>query len=349
MPAPARRPAPPGDKPASTRDKLRKSLLSWYDRHGRALPWRTRSSAADPYRVWLSEVMLQQTTTAAVAPYFARFLERFPTLATLAAAPREAVLEAWAGLGYYSRARNLHVAAQVMATGGVPGDEVGWRSLPGVGPYTAAAVAAIAHGQAANPVDGNIERVVARLYAVETALPAAKSELRALAGDLVTPHRPGDWVQALMDLGATVCTPRAPKCELCPWRRACAAFATGQPERFPIKTPKVARPERHGAAFVLRRGAQIWCVRRPDKGLLGGMPGLPTTEWRSNAWDKPSAIALAPAAATWDKLGQVRHIFTHFGLTLDVYGARANPREDGFWGDAAALPTVFKKATELQK
>lgn len=348
MPALARQPPPPVDKSATTRDKLRKSLLNWYDRNGRTLPWRVRGETADPYRVWLSEVMLQQTTAAAVGPYFLRYLELFPDVAALAAAPRERVLEAWAGLGYYSRARNLHAAAQAMAANGVPSDETGWRVLPGVGPYTAAAIAAIAHGQASNPVDGNIERVMSRLYAVETALPASKPELRELAGALVTKHRPGDWAQALMDLGATVCTPRSPKCGDCPWRGDCAAFATGAPETYPRKTAKAARPERHGAAFVLKRGAQVWCVRRPDKGLLGGMPGLPTTEWREKAWDEAAAIAHAPAQATWKKLGEVRHVFTHFALSLDVYAAKANPDGDGFWSAPTALPTVFRKAAALK-
>jgi A/G-specific adenine glycosylase len=324
-------------------------LLSWYDRNGRALPWRLRGEKPDPYRVWLSEVMLQQTTAAAVGPYFQRFLELFPDVAALAAAPRETVLEAWAGLGYYSRARNLHAAAQAMAAHGAPTDEAGWRALPGVGPYTAAAIVAIAHGQAANPVDGNIERVIARLRAVETPLPAAKVELRELAGELVTDKRPGDWAQALMDLGAMVCTPRSPKCGACPWRSDCAAFATGAPETYPRKMAKAARPERRGAAFLLRRGQQVWCVRRPDKGLLGGMPGLPTTAWRAEAWHAASALEYAPAEATWEKIGQVRHVFTHFALTLDVYEAKANPNGDGFWGARKALPTVFRKAAELKR
>lgn len=348
MPALARQPIPAVDKLSTTRDNLRKSLLSWYDQAGRALPWRVKGGAADPYRVWLSEIMLQQTTTAAVAPYFLRFLKRWPNVADLAAAPRDELLGAWAGLGYYSRARNLHAAAQRLAAEGFPADEAGWRALPGVGPYTAAAIAAIALAQPANVVDGNVERVMARLYAVETPLPAAKAELRALAGALVTADRPGDWAQALMDLGATVCTPRAPKCDVCPWTRACAARASGAPETYPRKAAKVERPQRFGAVFVLRRGDEVWCVRRPDKGLLGGMAGLPTTEWRDGAWDEASALEYAPVAAVWDKVGQVRHVFTHFALTLDVYVAKAAPPNDGWWGDVKALPTVFRKATALE-
>ncbi|MBX9886179.1 MAG: A/G-specific adenine glycosylase, partial [Novosphingobium sp.] len=234
MPALARQPRRPVDKLSTTRDKsrekLRKSLLSWYDRYARELPWRNRSGLADPYRVWLSEIMLQQTTVAAVAPYFARFLERWPSVADLAAAPRDDVLSAWAGLGYYSRARNLHAAAQKLAARGFPETEESWRALPGIGAYTAAAIAAIAYGLPANVVDGNVERVMARLHAVETPLPDAKPELKALAAELVTADRPGDWAQALMDLGATICTPKSPKCDLCPWEKLCAARANGAPE-----------------------------------------------------------------------------------------------------------------------
>ena len=294
--------------------------------------------------MWLSEIMLQQTTVAAVGPYFAKFLGLYPNVATLAAAPREVVLEAWAGLGYYSRARNLHAAAQILAAEGFPETEAGWRALPGVGPYTSAAIAAIAYGLPANAVDGNIERVMARLHAVETPLPGAKRELHALAAALVTDDRAGDWPQALMDLGATVCTPKAPNCSLCPWRTDCAAFATGSPEMFPRRAPKAERPKRFGVAFRIERDGAYWLVRRPDKGLLGGMAGLPTTEWRGKTWSRAEALKYAPASAPWDRIGVVRHVFTHFALTLDVYAADAAPMGEGFWGDARALPTVFKKA-----
>lgn len=353
MPALARTPPPAVDKQSATRDnhrdKLRKSLLSWYDCNGRAMPWRVRGGRGDPYRVWLSEIMLQQTTVAAVTAYFHRFTATWPDVAALAAAPRDEVLSAWAGLGYYSRARNLHAAAQKLAAEGFPETEQGWRALPGVGPYTAAAVAAIAFEQPANVVDGNVERVMARLYAAETPLPAAKPELKAQAGALVTASRPGDWAQALMDLGATVCTPRAPKCGDCPWEKACAARAGGAPETYPRKTAKAARPERFGAAFLARRGAKVWLVRRPDKGLLGGMAGLPTSDWGAARLDEASALKYAPVAAVWDKVGEVRHVFTHFALTLDVYAARAAPKGEGWWGDADALPTVFRKAVEVGK
>ena len=340
--------AKPGNKQAGVeKAELRGSLLSWYDRHARDLPWRVRIGRPDPYRVWLSEIMLQQTTVAAVGPYFAKFLSLFPDVRALAEAPRERVLEAWAGLGYYSRARNLHAAAQKLAADGFPSDEAGWRELPGVGPYTAAAIAAIAHGQATNVVDGNVERVMARLYAVETPLPAAKAELKALAGALVGPERPGDWAQGLMDLGATVCTPRAPQCLLCPWRVSCAAFATGAPETYPRRAAKVERPTRFGAVFVLRKGDLFWLVRRADKGLLGGMAGLPTSDWGAARLDGASAIEYAPASAVWDKIGEVRHVFTHFALTLDVFVGEGEPSGEGWWGDASALPTVFKKAAAL--
>ena len=347
MPALARKPPPAVDKPTATRDKLRNSLLSWYDHNGRAMPWRVRGGRGDPYRVWLSEVMLQQTLVAAVIPYFQRFTSAWPDVAALAAAPREEVLSAWAGLGYYSRARNLHAAAQKLAAEGFPETEAGWRALPGIGPYTGAAIAAIAFDQPANVVDGNVERVMARLYAVEAPLPASKPNLKALAGALATAKRPGDWAQALMDLGATVCTPRAPKCGECSWTKMCAAYATGAPETFPRKSAKAKRPERFGAVFVARRGAEVWLVRRADKGLLGGMAGLPTSDWGAARLDEASALEYAPVSALWDKIGEVRHVFTHFALTLDVYAARAAPTGDGWWGDASALPTVFRKATEI--
>lgn len=294
--------------------------------------------------MWLSEVMLQQTTVAAVGPYFAKFLALFPDVRALADAPRERVLEAWAGLGYYSRARNLHAAAQALADGGFPDTEECWRALPGVGPYTAAAIAAIGFGRATNVVDGNVERVMARLFAVETPLPTAKEELRTLAASLVAEDRPGDWAQALMDLGATICTPKAPQCLICPLREMCAAFAGGATETYPRRAPKPARPQRFGAAFVLKRDGEVWLVRRPDKGLLGGMAGLPTTPWREAQWSREEALAHAPVDGAWKSLGQVRHVFTHFALTLDVYAAEGANGGDGWWGGPEALPTVFKKA-----
>lgn len=335
------------DNAAATRENLRKSLLSWYDRAGRSLPWRVRGKRADPYGVWLSEVMLQQTTVAAAVPYFARFLERWPTVEALADALREDVLGAWAGLGYYARARSLHAAAQRLAAEGFPATEAGWRDLPGVGPYTAAAIAAIAFDEPTNVVDGNVERVVARLYAVETELPEAKAELRERAGGLVTSDRPGDWAQALMDLGATVCTPKTPKCSACPWIEACAAYASGAAETYPRRAAKAERPKRHGAVFRIERDGAFWLVRRPDNGLLGGMAALPTTEWRAKKWTRVEALAQAPFEAGWKKTGQIEHVFTHFALTLDVYAAKAEPAGEGWWGEASVLPTVFRKATRL--
>lgn len=322
-------------------------MLSWYDLNARALPWRVRGGGADPYRVWLSEVMLQQTTVAAAAGYFAKFLERWPDAAALAGAPREAVLSAWAGLGYYSRARNLHAAAQILAAQGFPADEAGWRALPGVGAYTAAAIAAIAHDQPANVVDGNVERVMARFFAVETPLPEAKPALRALAGDLVGPDRPGDWAQALMDLGATVCTPRSPRCGACPWSEACAARAGGAPESYPRRRVKAERPRRFGAAFRAQRGDSVWRIQRPEHGLLAGMMALPATEWRAEPWTRADALRHAPAKARWRHVGAIEHVFTHFSLTLDVYAAQAAPEGDGHWGGLEGLPTVFRKAAAL--
>lgn len=342
------------DDPVYAPGALRVALLSWYDLNARSLPWRTppRSGAKpDPYRVWLSEIMLQQTTVAAVGPYFARFLELWPTLGALSAAPREDVLREWAGLGYYSRARNLHAAAgAVAALGGFPVKEAELRALPGVGPYTAAAITSIAFGQPANVVDGNVERVMARLHAVETPLPGAKPELAALAARYVTSDRPGDWAQALMDLGATVCTPRTPACDRCPLAFACAARVTGAPETFPRRKARAAKPERHGVAFRLRRGGDILLVRRPDKGLLGGMAALPTTPWRTEVWTRDEALDHAPAAVPWRESGAVRHVFTHFALTLTVWTGEGDA--DGDWRSttdvtALGLPTVFRKAATL--
>ena len=330
------------------RTRLRAALLAWYDRYARELPWRVRGGRPDPYRVWLSEVMLQQTTVAAVGPYFAKFLALYPTIDALARAPREQVLEAWAGLGYYSRARNLHATAQLLAANGFPRDEAGWRALPGVGAYTAAAIAAIAFDEATNVVDGNVERVIARLRAVETPLPGAKPHLRALAAELVADERPGDWAQGLMDLGATICTPKKPQCLLCPWRGDCAAFARGDPESFPRRAAKTPKQQRFGVAFRLEHGGRIFLVRRPDRGLLGGMAALPTTPWREEKWTRAEALKHAPAKTKWTPQGSVRHVFTHFALELEVWRGEADGSErDGWWTPAdeiGALPTVFKKA-----
>jgi A/G-specific adenine glycosylase len=304
-------------------------LLAWYDRHRRVLPWRAPpGKPSDPYRVWLSEIMLQQTTVKTVGPYFERFLTRFPTVGALAAASLDDVLKLWSGLGYYARARNLHACAKAVAEnygGKFPDNEEGLRELPGVGPYTAAAIAAIAFDRRASPVDGNIERVVARLYAVEQQLPAAKPVVGKLAAALTPDRRAGDFAQAMMDLGASICTPKAPACALCPWEATCAARARGDAETFPRKAPKSTGALRRGAAFVaLRADGCVLTRRRPEKGLLGGLIEVPTTEWAASY--KPSHDD-PPLRADWHRrLGVVRHVFTHFPLELDVYTARVPAR-----------------------
>ena len=335
---------------------LSSRLLDWYDRHRRRLLWRAMpGEAADPYRVWLSEIMLQQTTVAAVGPYFARFLARFPTVEALAAAELDDVLGLWQGLGYYARARNLHRAAQIVArehAGRFPDTAAALARLPGIGTYTAGAIAAIAFGRPEAAVDGNVERVIARLNAVATPLPAAKPALRALTQALVPAARAGDFAQALMDLGAMVCTPRNPRCLLCPWAPDCRARAEGLTETLPRKAPKPARPVRHGVAFaLLDRAGAILLRRRPEKGLLGGMMEVPSTEWRERPTTARQTAAAAPAPATWRVLpGEVRHTFTHFELVLTVWAARCarRPRAQGVWCAAErlaeqALPTVMKK------
>jgi len=338
-----------------THDTLRAQLLAWYDEGARDLPWRVGPAdhaagvRADPYRVWLSEVMLQQTTVPHATPYFLKFTATWPSVSDLAAAPDADVMAAWAGLGYYARARNLLACARAVAEdhGGVfPDTEAGLRALPGLGPYTAAAVGAIAFDRPTNVVDGNVERVMARLFAVDEPLPDAKPELKRLAAGLVRDDRPGDWAQALMDLGATVCRPKAPLCDRCPIAAHCAALATGAPESYPRRAEKAVRPHRHGVAYVLTRGDQVALVRRPPRGLLGGMLALPTTDWRAQRWDDAEAVRHAPAQAAWRGVGEVEHGFTHFTLTLrllraegDAAGVIWSPRRD-----LDALPSVFLKA-----
>ncbi len=332
-------------------------LLAWYDRHRRDLPWRAKPGARpDPYRVWLSEIMLQQTTVAAVKPYFARFLARFPTVGALADAPADAVMAAWAGLGYYSRARNLHACAKAVVErfgGRFPDDEAALRSLPGIGAYTAAAVAAIAFDRPAAAVDGNVERVVTRLHALEEPMPKARPAVRRIAGALVPVVRPGDFAQAMMDLGATVCTPRRPACGLCPWSGACRARAMGTQETFPRKRPKAERKLRKGAVFVAKRVDNAVLLRtRPPKGLLGGMTEVPGSAW-SATFDPDQALAEAPFKAKWRLLpGQVSHVFTHFPLELTVFVATvpASTRipDDCRWTAipdlaGAALPSLMRK------
>jgi len=332
-------------------------LLQWYDRQRRVLPWRARAGeTADPYRVWLSEIMLQQTTVKAVAPYYARFLERFPSVSALAAAPLEDVLRLWAGLGYYARARNLHACARTVAeqhAGRFPDTEEGLRTLPGIGAYTAAAIAAIAFDRRASPVDGNIERVITRLFAVHDALPGAKPRIRSLAEQLTPQCRTGDFAQAMMDLGATICTPKAPACVLCPWSVPCAARAGGDQESLPRKAEKKTGALRRGAAFVAQRKDGFVLLRtRPEKGLLGGMSEVPTTEW-TRAFDEASALHGAPLKGAWRRLpGVVAHVFTHFPLELVVFAARLPNRTNAPAGmrwvapcdlEQAALPSLMRK------
>ena len=338
-----------------------KDLLDWYDRHHRDLPWRVsppmaaRGIKADPYRVWLSEVMLQQTTVQAVKPYFANFLARWPTVKDLAAAPSEDVMAAWAGLGYYARARNLKKCAEAVAAGhaGIfPDTEEGLKSLPGIGDYTAAAVAAIAFNRQAAVMDGNVERVIARLYAIAPPLPAGKPLMKQKVALLTPADRPGDFAQAMMDLGATICTPKRPACSLCPFRDACEALRLHDPEKFPVKAAKKDKPVRSGAAFIaVTAEGEILLRRRIESGLLGGMTEVPTTGWTARI-DGATGTDAAPFAADWQASGTVTHVFTHFELRLSIYRvAIADPIEinDGWWEpvinlEAQALPTIMKKA-----
>jgi len=325
------------------------------------MPWRaSEGEAPDPYRVWLSEIMLQQTTVRAVGPYLARFVERWPDVQALAAAPLHDVLRLWAGLGYYARARNLHACARAIAArpgGQFPPTEAELMTLPGIGPYTAAAIAAIAFDVPAAAVDGNVERVMTRLFALERELPAAKPEIRSLTQSLVPAARSGDFAQALMDLGATICTPKKPACALCPWMAPCAARARGDAESFPRKAAKKEGKLRRGAAFVLRRADGFVLVRsRPPKGLLGGMTEVPTSEW-THGFDLDAALEAAPrlgrSRPEWQRLpGVVTHVFTHFPLELTVYRtevAASTPAPDSTrWvalTDVAgeALPNLMRK------
>ncbi len=328
------------------------------------MPWRAAAGQrGDPYRIWLSEVMLQQTTVAAVGPRFQRFLARFPDISALAAAPEADVMEEWAGLGYYARARNLHACARAVAAAGgdSPRDEAGLRALPGIGAYTAAAIAAIAFDQPRVPLDGNVERVAARIFRVEEPLPGAKPRLGALAqgfmADAAAAARPGDFAQALFDLGATICTPRAPACTICPWAKACAARAAGVQEALPAKAPKKARPLRYGVHFLLRDDAgRVLLRRRPPKGLLGGMLEVPGTPWREARWDAAEAMAHAPPQGQgWQPVpGEARHGFTHFELAMDLFAARVGRIEPGLGEEVRtveeaerALPTVMRKLMRL--
>lgn len=333
-----------------------KTLLAWYDRHRRKLPWRALpGQTADPYHVWLSEIMLQQTTVVTVASYYAEFVARWPRVEDLAAAPLDDVLHAWAGLGYYARARNLHKAAKLVAGqfgGNFPDDEATLLSLPGIGAYTAAAIASIAFDRPAAVMDGNVERVLSRLYRIATPLPQAKPELRRLASLLTPQKRPGDYAQAMMDLGATLCSPRKPACGLCPLFANCAAAKAGDAETYPMKLPKAERPVRRGIAFWTIRGdGMVLLRRRPETGLLGGMVEVPCSRWLEGPLDTAVARSEAPLSAQWRALdGLVAHTFTHFHLELTVLATKVRLGDPklGIWtpldriGDYA-LPTLFRK------
>ena len=336
-------------------------LLDWYDRHRRAMPWRALpGKVADPYHVWLSEIMLQQTTVATVGPYFERFLSLWPTVADLAAADLDDVLHCWQGLGYYARARNLHKCAIVVARelGGIfPDTEAELLKLPGIGPYTAAAIAAIAFDRRATVLDGNVERVMARLFAVENPLPGSKETLRDHAISVTPDGRFGDYAQATMDLGATICSPTKPACAICPLTDLCAARRLGIAEDLPKKTPKAERPTRRGVAFwIVAPDGSVLLRRRAESGLLGGMMEVPSTEWvPDGVWTTADAAKQAPVTADWQEVtGMVRHTFTHFHLELTVLAARVDEKTglDGVWCAPGgfgeyALPTVMKKVVRL--
>ncbi|TKT81163.1 A/G-specific adenine glycosylase [Aquamicrobium sp. LC103] len=345
------------------RHPIAAALLDWYDAHHRELPWRVSPRALragvrpDPYRVWLSEIMLQQTTVEAVKSYFARFVEKWPTVDALAHSDPDDVMKAWAGLGYYSRARNLKKCAEKIAFefgGAFPSKASDLEKLPGIGPYTAAAIAAIAFGRPAPVVDGNVERVATRLEAVSTPLPQAKAQIRALVEAILPPDRPGDFAQAMMDLGARICSPKRPKCILCPVREPCRAIRIGDPELYPVKAPKPEKPLRRGAAFVAINGEGAVLLRkRAETGLLGGMAEVPTTQWDSRR-DGHTGIEGAPFPAEWRHAGRISHVFTHFALELEVFRAdeiAAEAPAGHWWSPSAeingeALPTVMKKALE---
>ena len=339
------------------------ALLAWYDRERRDLPWRyAPGTKADPYRVWLSEIMLQQTTVKAVVPYFAAFTKRWPTVKALAKAELDDVLAAWAGLGYYSRARNLHACARAVVAdhnGRFPETEEALRTLPGIGAYTAAAIRSIGHGLAATPVDGNVERVVARLFAVETIMPKAKGELKRFAATLTPAQRSGDFAQAMMDLGATICTPKRPSCLMCPLSETCEARALGIEGDLPRRAVKAERPVRHGIAFLaLREDGRVLLRRRVDSGLLGGMQEIPSTTWEGAPLNAKEALRGTPVRGEWWlTAGTVVHVFTHFELRLTVYRTIVPiDAELTLWADPArctwvarrdlakaALPSLMKK------
>lgn len=336
-------------------------LLAWYDVAHRRMPWRAEAGeVADPYAVWLSEIMLQQTTVVTVKSYFEAFLCRWPCVSDLAAADLDDVLHGWQGLGYYARARNLHKCARVVADEfkrQFPDTEEALVKLPGIGPYTAAAIAAIAFGRVTVPVDGNIERVISRLYMITEPLPGSNPRIKMLASAAVEPERPGDFAQAMMDLGATICTPRRPQCGVCPLSGGCDAYASDRADQFPKKAPKKPKPTRRGVAFwAVREDGAVLIRRRPEKGLLGGMMEFPSTDWTETNWTEESALKFAPGKLqSWRRLsGTVRHTFTHFHLELAVLVGQINSQDPGLgtWCPVEklsdfALPTLMKKIAKL--
>ena len=339
--------------PPSTTSPQAREILTWYDRHRRDLPWRAApGEVGEPYAIWLSEVMLQQTTVVTVGPYYRAFLERWPTVKDLAAADLDDVLGMWSGLGYYARARRLHQCAQIVAAdhgGRFPSNETELLRLPGIGPYTAAAIAAIAFDARAVVVDGNVERVIARLFAVTDPLPPAKKIIRRHADALTPDERSGDFAQGMMDLGATVCTPRNPACTFCPWRDDCQGRLQGIAEDLPNFVPKKARPQRHGLAFwVERDDGAVLLRRRPEEGLLGGMLEVPSTPWRDETWSLDDALPHAPLEAEWRLMnGVVRHGFTHFALDFRVAAATVGSGQGDWYrpgtDENLALPTMTAK------
>ncbi len=337
-------------------------LLRWYDENARDLPWRALpgSNRPDPYHVWLSEIMLQQTTVAAVRPYFAEFTRRWPDVERLAAADNGDVMAAWAGLGYYARARNLLKCAQHVAEeldGEFPGSEAELLKLPGIGPYTAAAIVSIAFGQRAVVVDANIERVVSRLFAIDTPLPAAKPIIRDAADGITPDVRAGDFAQGMMDLGATLCSVRDPACALCPLAEDCSGYASGAPAAYPVKAPKKAKPQRRGTVFWIQKDDMVWLIRRPERGMLAGMRALPSDNWSAASNGAGSDSEEAPLDGPWQiEADAVDHVFTHFSLTLDL--ARYHGKDfnllpsNGMWWQIdrlaeAGLPTLFAKAAKV--
>ncbi len=348
------------------------ALLAWYDRHHRTLPWRVSPGEAalgvvpEPYHVWLSEIMLQQTTVGAVKDYFTAFVNTWPSVMDLAAAQEDDILKAWAGLGYYSRARNLHKCARMVVdvhNGRFPTNAAELKALPGIGDYTSAAIAAIAFDEPVAVVDGNIERIIARLYRISQALPAAKKPIKEKMARLTPKDRPGDFAQAMMDLGASLCSPKKPACGLCPFSGACEAQRAGDMERYPLKAPKKEKPTRRGAAFLIARSdGALWLQKRPAKGLLASMTQVPTTNWfdkrEGETFDLASALDYAPEGLYFQKkVGKVTHTFTHFHLELDIYHTRSDepaPTPEGWWSEpdairGEALPTVFRKVVDFSE